>query len=491
MNSKQSRFQEGPPPPPPQSSRTRRSSFVQPRVLPTGAPWDNSAPAPYIEVNESTHRQSSSRNPRMYHSHSRNSSGDTFYTTRPSPIGQPGTSLGTSEGVLRYSNDGIRVYANPESPQSQLPVRETHTPSHIPRHVPPPMIDPFVRTAPIRIPNPASMPPPIHTSFHHITPPVITPPQYNYGASPPRQPEIPIHSFENLKILPETRSSNDTFHSHSTDHSGDRSLRSRGRRGSMREEGFQFPIGSADRNSDGRSREGRPHHQRRPSLNSQTFLGPSHRSASHSRNPSEESVFPPAEDLPKRRGSIREKEHKPTYPLQPSYNPSGRQGGVDVHQTAYDIARATGHLGGRGETHFGGPLPEVWIAVMGVTGSGKSTFIQTATGDRSVGVNHGLRSCTREVEVHSVRIDGYQVNLIDTPGYVPSYFSLFSTLINILFADSMIINVARPKFYKQSLHILPKHATTKSSSMELSTFTQSCNHAWEAVVFEAWGSLRE
>lgn len=68
---------------------------------------------------------------------------------------------------------------------------------------------------------------------------------------------------------------------------------------------------------------------------------------------------------------------------------------------------------------------------MGVTGSGKSTFIQTATGDRSVGVNHGLRSCTGDVVVHSFRIDGFTVNLIDTPGYS----SLHSTTLHKIVAE--------------------------------------------------------
>lgn len=38
--------------------------------------------------------------------------------------------------------------------------------------------------------------------------------------------------------------------------------------------------------------------------------------------------------------------------------------------------------------------PEAWIAVMGVTGAGKRTFIQTASGDPTVEIGHGLKSCT-------------------------------------------------------------------------------------------------
>ena len=36
---------------------------------------------------------------------------------------------------------------------------------------------------------------------------------------------------------------------------------------------------------------------------------------------------------------------------------------------------------------------QVFIAVMGVTGSGKSTFIQTATGDDSVPIGMSMKSC--------------------------------------------------------------------------------------------------
>ena len=35
------------------------------------------------------------------------------------------------------------------------------------------------------------------------------------------------------------------------------------------------------------------------------------------------------------------------------------------------------------------------VAVMGTTGSGKSTFIQKATGSHDVIIGHNLKSCTR------------------------------------------------------------------------------------------------
>lgn len=414
---KQTRFQDGPPP-----ARPRRSSFSQPKTLdPEGHSWDNLASRPQIEVGSSRYRTGTNKTP-WYHSHGRNPSGDIDrtdpeYSTNPPPRVPDGAPLG--ERTLEHNDDGIRVWGESEQPQLQPPPQETYPPHmHIPRNLPPPPEIP--RSAPIRIPSNAPRPPPIHTSFH-ATPSIPTPLHvpYSYRFSPHsyQTPDPPTQGFENWR-LPSERSSKDTFHSHSPDNLGDRSAGSRRpRRGSLREEEFKFPAASGGRDPDTyihREDSGRRHHRRRSS-SGQTFLNPGAFSASHSRQTSEESVFLPAEDILRpRRNSLRQRDHTTGYSAQQSYAPP--RGGVTVHQAAYKLAEITGALGSGRDNHGEGPLPIVWIAVMGVTGSGKSTFIQTATGDRSVGVNHGLRSCTREVEVHSVRIDGLQVNLIDTPG---------------------------------------------------------------------------
>ncbi|OAX30640.1 hypothetical protein K503DRAFT_806951, partial [Rhizopogon vinicolor AM-OR11-026] len=60
---------------------------------------------------------------------------------------------------------------------------------------------------------------------------------------------------------------------------------------------------------------------------------------------------------------------------------------------------------------------EIRIAVMGATGSGKSTFINKASGS-SLPVGHGLESCTKEVQTsRPFVISGRFVTLIDTPGF--------------------------------------------------------------------------
>ncbi|KAK5442622.1 hypothetical protein LTS15_011046 [Exophiala xenobiotica] len=59
---------------------------------------------------------------------------------------------------------------------------------------------------------------------------------------------------------------------------------------------------------------------------------------------------------------------------------------------------------------------KVYIAVMGVTGAGKSSFIKTATG-MDVEIGHTFMSCTTEVNPIRFAYDNFDITLIDTPGF--------------------------------------------------------------------------
>ncbi|ESK95347.1 hypothetical protein Moror_3872, partial [Moniliophthora roreri MCA 2997] len=60
---------------------------------------------------------------------------------------------------------------------------------------------------------------------------------------------------------------------------------------------------------------------------------------------------------------------------------------------------------------------EAIIAVMGATGSGKTTFINAASGG-SLQVGMDLQSCTSTVQLsETFELRGRQVTLIDTPGF--------------------------------------------------------------------------
>lgn len=59
----------------------------------------------------------------------------------------------------------------------------------------------------------------------------------------------------------------------------------------------------------------------------------------------------------------------------------------------------------------------VTIAVMGSTGSGKTTFINLASNSQ-LRVGFGLESCTDTIQYsQAFTLDGYSINLVDTPGF--------------------------------------------------------------------------
>ncbi|PUU76908.1 P-loop containing nucleoside triphosphate hydrolase protein [Tuber borchii] len=60
---------------------------------------------------------------------------------------------------------------------------------------------------------------------------------------------------------------------------------------------------------------------------------------------------------------------------------------------------------------------EVIIAVMGVTGTGKSYFIREVSGISNVEVSSSLHSCTAEVQSYSFPYAGVKITLVDTPGF--------------------------------------------------------------------------
>ncbi|KAF7422444.1 hypothetical protein PC9H_010600 [Pleurotus ostreatus] len=60
---------------------------------------------------------------------------------------------------------------------------------------------------------------------------------------------------------------------------------------------------------------------------------------------------------------------------------------------------------------------DILIAVMGATGSGKTTFVNMASGD-DLTVGASLRSCTSDVQIcKPFKVDGRTVTLVDTPGF--------------------------------------------------------------------------
>ncbi|PUU73234.1 P-loop containing nucleoside triphosphate hydrolase protein [Tuber borchii] len=62
------------------------------------------------------------------------------------------------------------------------------------------------------------------------------------------------------------------------------------------------------------------------------------------------------------------------------------------------------------------PQPPVMIAVMGKTGTGKTSFVNAIT-EKGLTVGHGLDSCTQDIQTANTTINGREVCLVDTPGF--------------------------------------------------------------------------
>lgn len=61
------------------------------------------------------------------------------------------------------------------------------------------------------------------------------------------------------------------------------------------------------------------------------------------------------------------------------------------------------------------------FAVMGTTGSGKSTFVQKLTGNPDVVVGHSLKACTQEPHLFEFSYGDRQMAILDTPGFDDTY----------------------------------------------------------------------
>ncbi|KLJ10214.1 hypothetical protein EMPG_14385 [Blastomyces silverae] len=72
------------------------------------------------------------------------------------------------------------------------------------------------------------------------------------------------------------------------------------------------------------------------------------------------------------------------------------------------------------------------ILIMGLTGSGKSTFISLLTDGQSVPIGHSLKGCTNNIEIYPYQINQKtRVILVDTPGFNKASRSDITTLSSI------------------------------------------------------------
>ncbi|RPB00761.1 hypothetical protein L873DRAFT_1678794 [Choiromyces venosus 120613-1] len=74
---------------------------------------------------------------------------------------------------------------------------------------------------------------------------------------------------------------------------------------------------------------------------------------------------------------------------------------------------------------------EIVIAVMGVTGAGKSHLIRQVTGQTDITVGDGLESCTDKITSYRFNHEGVNITLVDTPGFNDTYRTDTDVLLDI------------------------------------------------------------
>ncbi|KXN84710.1 hypothetical protein AN958_12137 [Leucoagaricus sp. SymC.cos] len=144
------------------------------------------------------------------------------------------------------------------------------------------------------------------------------------------------------------------------------------------------------------------------------------------------------------------------------------------------------------------------IALMGPTGSGKSTFISTISGaDQGV---HDLMSCTNEIKAMRVRVtredEDIDVVLVDTPGFDDTYKSDYEIL-------QMISEWIKQAGYKNILldgllylHRISDNRMAGTPLRNLEVFEKICGPQactrvamvttmWDDVESEEMGDMRE
>ncbi|KAI3393110.1 hypothetical protein diail_4739, partial [Diaporthe ilicicola] len=109
------------------------------------------------------------------------------------------------------------------------------------------------------------------------------------------------------------------------------------------------------------------------------------------------------------------------------------------------------------------------IAVMGMTGSGKTTFISKATGRSDLKIGHDLTSCTRDIQVIETKLGGQTVRFVDTPGF--SDTDLSDTEVLQMIADYLAMAYKQEMKLSGIIYLHPisdnrvTHHTTKNLDM--------------------------
>ncbi|KAI1365559.1 hypothetical protein F5Y08DRAFT_303503 [Xylaria arbuscula] len=138
------------------------------------------------------------------------------------------------------------------------------------------------------------------------------------------------------------------------------------------------------------------------------------------------------------------------------------------------------------------PKPDsVFLLVMGMTGSGKSSFIADCTGRDDVDIGHDLSSCTNSVAIFRTELQDRDVYLIDTPGFDDidredvDILTAVSHYLSVSYANNVSVNGV---LY---LHRISDTRIGSSTRRNLGMLKALCgNDAFEnvAIVTTMWSS---
>ncbi|ETS75751.1 hypothetical protein PFICI_12695 [Pestalotiopsis fici W106-1] len=126
---------------------------------------------------------------------------------------------------------------------------------------------------------------------------------------------------------------------------------------------------------------------------------------------------------------------------------------------------------------------DIIIAVLGITGSGKSTFIQTLT-HVDTGIGNSLASETTQIGIYSYYEEsGRRVYLVDTPGFDEAVRSDVDVLEEQIFFFSQLFRAGAPLVGLVYMHSISKNRIGGSSVKNFRMLEQMCGpHALDRVV---------
>ncbi|KAL2673961.1 hypothetical protein Neosp_012407 [[Neocosmospora] mangrovei] len=137
------------------------------------------------------------------------------------------------------------------------------------------------------------------------------------------------------------------------------------------------------------------------------------------------------------------------------------------------------------------------IAVMGVTGSGKSNFLQHLMGkggEKGPTVGHTLSSCTQKTEMHECRLGNKQVVFFDTPGFDDTYPGDADVLADV----AQVLSSSYKNNLKLNgiiyLHRIKDERMTNAIMRNLTMFRNLCGDAAfknVALVTTFWDELQD